>query len=126
MIQISVVCCEPVEPWYSRIVETSLETDELDQRVVKTVEQDLAAGETRELHNAAHHPEHGPVTYLQQVHSGGFSVFVGPPDQLRETFFGAGSYVGFMDDQGPGHGSKVGPEGVRRTLRVLKGHLIVG
>ncbi|HAB15092.1 MAG TPA: hypothetical protein PLX89_15865 [Verrucomicrobiota bacterium] len=125
MIKISVVCCEPTGPRYSQISETSLDPDELNQRVLKTVEQKLAAGEARELHNAAHDPEHGPVTYVQQVHEGGFSVFVGPPDQLRETFFGPGSLVGFMDDQGPGHASKVGPDGVRRTLRVLKGHLVV-
>ncbi len=108
------------------MVEIALDPNELNRRVLRTVEQHMAAGEARELHNAAHDPEHGPVTYLQQVHEGGFSVFVGPPDQLRETFFGPGAYVGFMDDQGPGHGSRVGPHGVRRTLRVLKGHLAVG
>lgn len=125
MIKISVVCCEPTGARHSQIVETSLDPEELNQRILKVVEQVLTAGEERELHNAAHDPEHGPVTYLQQVHEGGFSVFVGPPNQLRETFFGPGSYVGFMDDQGPGHGSKVGPDGVRRTLRVLQGQLAV-
>ena len=125
-IPIRVVCCEPVEPWHSRIVEILLDPDALDRRVLKTVEQNVAAGESRELHNAPHDPEHGPVTYLQQVHEGGFSVFVGPPDRLQETFFGPGTYVGFMDDRGPGHASKVGPHGVRRTLKVLKGHLAVG
>lgn len=125
MIKISVVCCEPTEARFSQIVEASLDLDTLMPRLLKTVEQDVAAGEERELHNAAHLPDHGPVTYIQQVHSGGFSVFVGPPHQLRETFFGPGSYVGFMDDQGPGHASKVGPDGVRRTLRILKGHLAV-
>lgn len=125
MIQVSVVCCEPRGPRNSRIVKTSLVPDELGRLTLRTVEQVVGAGETRELHNAAHDAEHGPVTYLQQVHEGGFSVFVGPPDNLNETFFGPGSFVGFMDDSGPGHGSKVGPDGVRRTLRVLKGHLPV-
>ena len=124
-MKISVVCCEPTGARYSQIVETSLDPTQLNERVLRKAEQDLAAGEVRELHNAAHDPEHGPVTYLQQVHEGGFSVFVGSPNQLRETFFGPDSWVAFMDDQGPGHGSKVGPDGVRRTLRVLKGHLVV-
>jgi len=53
------------------------------------------------------------------------SILFGDPENQQETFFGAGSYVGFIDDEGPGHGSKVGPEGVIRTLRVLKGHLDV-
>lgn len=124
-IALSVVCCEVAEPHHSRLVPLELERDEFDRRVLRTVEQNLPAGEARELHNAAHDPEHGPVTYVQQVHEGGFSVFVGPPGQLRETFFGPGSFVAFMDDRGPGHASKVGPNGVRRTLRVLRGHLQV-
>ena len=95
----------------------------LDELVMETTEQHLAAGEEKGLHNAAHHAEQGPVTYLQEVHEGGFSVFVGAPDSLQESFIGDGCLVAFMDDQGPGHGSKVGPDGVRRTLRVLKGHL---
>ncbi len=107
----------------SRIVETKVDLTRLDELVLETIEQQLAAGTTRELHNAAHHPEHGPVTYFQQVNEGGFSVFVGSADSLQETFFGAGSLVAFIDDQGPGHASKVGPDGVQRTLRVLKGHL---
>lgn len=125
-IQISVVCCEPQEPHLSRIVETTIPAAEFESRVLRTAEQTLAAGEARELHNAAHDPEHGPVTYVQQVHTGGFSVFTGRPDRLQERFFGPGTYVGFMDDRGPGHASKVGPDGVRRTLRVLRGHLTLG
>lgn len=123
LIPLHVVCCQPASPHYSQLRETSLARTEFEGRVLRTVEQNLPAGEARELHNAAHDPEHGPVTYVQQVHEGGFSVFVGPPDQLRETFFGPGSYVAFMDDRGPGHASKVGPHGIRRTLRVLRGHL---
>lgn len=124
-LNISVVCCDGTADKYSQLVETTLDSDAMEARVLETVEQDVAANEERELHNAAHHPEHGPVTYLQQVNEGGFSVFVGPSDNLRETFFGAGSLVAFIDDEGPGHGSRVGPDGVKRTLRVLKGHLDV-
>lgn len=125
MIKVSVVCCDDSEAKLSRIVEAEVDSVVLETRVIDTVEQQLAAGEAKGLHNAAHHAEHGPVTYLQQVHEGGFGVLVGSPENLQETFFGAGSYVAFIDDAGPGHGSKVGPDGVRRTLQVLKGHLEV-
>ena len=97
----------------------------MEERLLDTIEQKVPANEEREMHNAAHHAEHGPVTYLQQVNEGGFSVLVGESDSLQETFFGPGSLIAFMDDLGPGHASKVGPEGVSRTLRVLKGHLDV-
>lgn len=124
-LKISVVCCEESASKFSRIVETSIDAASLDGLVLDTVEQEVAAGESRGLHNAAHHAEHGPVTYLQNVHEGGFSILFGDPENQQETFFGPGSYVGFIDDEGPGHGSKVGPEGVKRTLRVLKGHVSV-
>ncbi|MDA1165507.1 MAG: hypothetical protein O3B13_20615, partial [Planctomycetota bacterium] len=123
MLKISVVCCDNTPERLSRIVETDLDSTMLDELVLDTVEQQLAAGESRGLHNAAHHAEHGPVTYLQQVHDGGFSILFGEPDNLQEAYFAAGSYVAFIDDEGPGHGSKVGSEGVRRTLRVLTGHI---
>jgi len=122
-VTISVVCCDDTPERYTRVVETEVDLAALNECVLETIEQELAAGTARELHNAAHHPEHGPVTYFQQVNQGGFTVIVGPPDELRETWFGAGTYVAFMDDEGPGHGSRVGPDGVHRTLRVLKGHL---
>jgi hypothetical protein len=125
LLKISVVCCDDSPQKLSRIVETELEADSLDELILETIEQELAAGEAKDLHNAAHHAEHGPVTYLQQVREGGFSVLVGEPGNLKPTFFGAGTYVAFIDDEGPGHGSKVGPEGVKRTLRILKGHLKV-
>ena len=122
-LKISVVCCDNSPEQLSQIVETEVDSALLDELVLATTEQQLAAGEAKGLHNAAHHEQHGPVTYLQEVHEGGFSIFVGAPESLQETFIGAGSHVAFIDDQGPGHGSKVGPDGVRRTLRVLKGHL---
>ena len=120
-----VVCCDTTSNKHSRIVEIELPQSQIDELLLETIEQDVAANEEREMHNAAHHAEHGPVTYLQQVHAGGFSVFVGAEGALAETFFGPGSLIAFMDDEGPGHASKVGPDGVKRTLRVLKGHLAV-
>ena len=75
------------------------------------------------LHLAAAHPEHGQVTYLQEVTEGGFFVYVGEPDALQEHWFGAGSWVAFCDDSGSGHASKAGPEGCTRTFRMLRGHL---
>lgn len=124
-IPLAVVYCDPTAPHHSRVTDLTLPRSEFEDRVIRTIEQKLGAGEARELHNAAHDPEHGPVTYVQEVHEGGFSVFTGPPDGLQERFFGPGTFVGFMDDLGPGHASRVGSEGVRRTLRVLKGHLTV-
>ncbi|MCP4783926.1 MAG: hypothetical protein GY903_29280 [Fuerstiella sp.] len=122
-LKISVVCCDNTPEKLSQIVEIEVDSALLDELVLADTEQQLAAGEAKGLHNAAHHEQHGPVTYLQEVHEGGFSIFVGAPDSLQETFIGTGGRVAFIDDQGPGHGSKVGPDGVRRTLRVLKGHL---
>ena len=124
-LRINVVCCDASPQKFSQIVQAELAPGLLEELLLDTVEQELAAGEARGLRNAAHHAEHGPVTYLQQVHEGGFSILFGDPDNQQETFFGAGSYVAFIDDEGPGHGSRVGPEGVKRTLRVLKGHVSV-
>lgn len=126
VLKISVVCCDDSPEKLSRIIETELDSALLDDLILDTIEQELPADEAKDLHNAAHHAEHGPVTYLQQVREGGFSVLVGDPDNLKPAFFGAGSYVAFIDDEGPGHGSRVGPEGVKRTLRILKGHLKIG
>lgn len=124
-LKINVVCCDGSPQKFSQIVQTELDAALLEKLLLDTVEQEVSAGESRGLHNAAHHAEHGPVTYLQQVHEGGFSILFGDPDNQQETFFGAGSYVAFIDDEGPGHGSKVGPDGVKRTLRVLKGHISI-
>ena len=123
MVPVSIICCDTTPDMLSRIVTVEMSRSQIDELVVETIDQNVAAGEEREMHNAAHHAEHGPVTYLQHVKEGGFSVFVGRKEALQETFFGPDSWVAFMDDQGPGHASKVGPDGVKRTLRVLKGHL---
>ena len=120
---INVVCCEDTSDKRSRIIETTIDSRLLDERLLETAEQEVGPNEARGLHNAAHHAEHGPVTYLQQVNEGGFSVLVGDPANLQDVFFGPGCYVAFIDSEGPGHGSKVGPEGVKRTFRMLKGHI---
>lgn len=122
-LKVNVVCCDDTSARFSQIIETTLDSALMEKLTLDTIEQELGAGEARGLHNAAHHAEHGPVTYLQQVHAGGFAILFGDPTSQQEKFFEAGSYVAFIDDEGPGHGSKVGPEGVKRTLRVLKGHL---
>lgn len=124
-LKISVVCCDETAEKRSRIVETTLDRSKLDELVLDTAEQEVAANEAKGLHNAAEHAEYGPVTYLQQVNEGGFSVLVGDPENLQDVFFGPGTYVAFIDSEGPGHGSKVGPDGVKRTFRLLKGHLKV-
>ncbi|KAA5545456.1 hypothetical protein FYK55_07345 [Roseiconus nitratireducens] len=121
--KISLVCCQDTPQGYTQIVDIELDESQIQELTVETIKQTLDAGVQRGLHNAAPHPDHGPVTYFQTVHSGGFFVSVGPPDDLIETYFGAGSLVAFSDASGPGHGSRVGPEGVRRTLRILKGLL---
>ena len=120
---VNLVCCDATAEKRSQIVPTLLDQTTLDQRTLQIAEQELPPHEAKGLHNAAVHPEHGPVTYLQHIHEGGFSVFVGDPNHLEETFFGPGSWVAFIDAEGPGHSSKVGPDGVKRTFRMLKGHL---
>ncbi|MDA8746564.1 hypothetical protein N9N28_18240 [Rubripirellula amarantea] len=122
-ISVNVICCDDSADKYSQLAVVDMDPAHIDTLVVDTMEQRIEANAERGLHNAAHHDEHGPVTYFQEVHAGGFTVRFGKPDQLQEKFFGPGTYVAFMDDEGTGHGSLVGPEGVRRTLKVLKGHL---
>jgi hypothetical protein len=122
-MHLSVVCCDASDQRLSQIVSLEVDREALLDRVLETVEQRLEAGAERELHNAAHHSAHGPVTYWQEVHEGGFAVLVGRPGNLQEHYFAAGQHVAFMDDKGPGHASKVGPDGVQRTLRVIQGHL---
>lgn len=125
-INVSVVCCDHSNSEQSKIVDIEIDRASIEERLLDTADQILPAGEAKGLHNAAHHTQHGPVTYLQQVNEGGFYVLTGDPNNLQETFFGPGSYVAFIDDQGPGHASRVGPDGVRRTFRMLHGHLEVG
>jgi hypothetical protein len=124
--KVSVVCCDNSSSQLSQIVDIKIDGALLEERLLDTADQILPAGEAKGLHNAAHHSQHGPVTYLQQVNEGGFYVLTGTPENLQETFFGPGSYVAFIDDKGPGHASRVGPDGVNRTFRMLQPHLEVG
>ena len=122
-ISISLVCCEQNEQKHSRVVPLTVDASLITDRPISSAEQDVPANEAKDLHLAAANPEHGLVTYLQQVNEGGFFVYVGDPSNLQEHWFGAGSYVAFNDHEGPGHASKVGPDGCKRTFRMLKGHL---
>ena len=120
---ISLVCCDPNADNQSRVVKMEIDTAILTDRLISTAEQTVEANDAKGLHLAAAHAEHGLVTYVQQVNEGGFFVYVGNPDNLVEHWFGRGSYVAFNDNRGSGHASKVGPEGCRRTFRMLKGQI---
>jgi hypothetical protein len=109
----------------SEFVNVTVNPGHLESRLLHTAEQVVPPNEMKDWHNAVHHEEHGPVTYMQQVHQGGFSVRVGDPKKPDERFFGAGCWVAFIDSEGPGHTSCVGPEGVTRTFRMLKGTRLV-
>ena len=122
-INVSLVCCDDSPSKLSRIVELKIDSALLEDRLISSAEQEVDANEAKGLHLAAHHADHGVVTYLQQVNEGGFFVYVGDPQNLQEHWFGPGTYVAFNDDQGPGHASKVGPEGCKRTFRMLRDHL---
>ena len=124
-IHLSLVCCDDSPNKLSRVVQVEIDAALLEDRLISTAEQELAADEAKGLHLAAHHPDHGIVTYLQQVNEGGFFVYVGDPKNLQEHWFGPGTLVAFNDDQGPGHASKVGPQGCKRTFRMLRDHLQV-
>ncbi|MFT5327909.1 MAG: hypothetical protein ACI8P0_005815 [Planctomycetaceae bacterium] len=67
-LKINVICCDGSAEKLSQIVETELDSALLTDLVLDTIPQEASAGEARDLHNAAHHVEHGPVTYLQEVH----------------------------------------------------------
>ncbi|QDT11400.1 hypothetical protein [Planctomycetes bacterium K23_9] len=122
-ISISLVCCQDTPAQHSQIVTIEANTSVLSDQLISEAQQNLDANESKGLHLAAEHETHGPVSYVQQVNEGGFFVYVGDPAALTEHWFGPGSYVAFVDSQGTGHASKVGPEGCKRTFRMLKGHL---
>ncbi len=124
-LKIHVVCCDDTPEKFTKIVVAEIDEAFIASRLLETTEQVLPPNLARGFHNAALHEEHGVVTYFQQVNEGGFFVSVGDPENPQETFFGVGSLIAFMDTEGPGHASKVGPEGVKRTFRLLKGHLEV-
>ncbi len=122
-IKVSLVRCAEMPTKPSEMASTTLTPAALAEKTITTAQQNLDANEAKGLHLAAAHPEHGQVTYLQEVTEGGFFVYVGEPDTLEEHWFGAGDWVAFNDDAGSGHASKVGPDGCTRTFRMLRGHL---
>ncbi len=122
-IKVSLVRCAEMPTKPSEMASTTLTPAALAEKTITTAQQNLDANEAKGLHLAAAHPEHGQVTYLQEVTEGGFFVYVGEPDALEEHWFGAGDWVAFNDDAGSGHASKVGPDGCTRTFRMLRGHL---
>ncbi len=122
-IKVSLVRCAEMPTKPSEMASTTLAPAALAEKLITTTQQSLDANEAKGLHLAAAHPEHGQVTYLQEVTEGGFFVYVGKPDALEEHWFGAGDWVAFNDDAGSGHASKVGPDGCTRTFRMLRGHL---
>ena len=80
MSKVSVVCCDSSPEKFTPMAEIDLDMAAIEPRVIETIEQNLEPHTERELHNAAHHETEGAVTYLQQVHEGGFYVYVGEPD----------------------------------------------
>ena len=122
-INVSLVRCGENPLKRSEMAGTVLTASLIEEKLISVVEQKLVADEAKGLHLAATHPDHGQVTYLQEVTEGGFFVYVGEPDALEEHWFGAGTWVAFNDDVGSGHASKIGPEGCTRTFRMLRGHL---
>ncbi|HBV64943.1 MAG TPA: hypothetical protein DEF45_18195 [Rhodopirellula sp.] len=122
-IKVSLVRCATMPLKRSEMASATLLPAAIAEKTIATVQQKLNANEAKGLHLAAAHPEHGQVTYLQEVTEGGFFVYVGEPDALQEYWFGVGDWVAFNDDAGSGHASKIGPDGCTRTFRMLRGHL---
>jgi hypothetical protein len=123
-VTVSVVHCSGKRR-LSKFTDVTVTMKKIESSCITSAEQKVKANDAKGLHNGALHDEHGKVTYLQQVNKGGFYVLVGDPKKLKEKFFAAGSFVAFIDFEGPGHASRVGPKGVERTFRMLKGHLKV-
>ncbi len=124
-IPISVVCCQANAQKHTHIVSKEMDESVLTENLISQTVQELQTGKANDLHLAALHEEYGKVTYLQHVTQGGFFVYVGDPENLTEHWFGEGQYVAFIDSEGTGHASRVGPDGCTRTFRLLKGHLSV-
>ena len=122
-VSMSLVRCDGGREGHAEIVSIEVEQSEIEKRLIERAEEDLHAGRFRSLHLAADHETHGPVTYLQHITRGEFYVYVGDPDALDEHVFRPGDWVGFNDNRGIGHASKVGPDGCSRTFHLLKGQL---
>lgn len=122
-IQMSLVRCDGSDQGTSEVIRISVDPAEIEARLISRTEEVLNPGRARGLHLAADHDQYGAVTYLQQITAGAFFVYVGAPDQLQEHVFRPGDWVGFIDNRGLGHASKVGPEGCTRMFHLLRGQL---
>lgn len=123
VLSMSLVRSDASEAGTAEIITIEVEVSEIKNRLVSKTAETLPAGRARGLHLAEDHAEYGPVTYLQEITEGSFFVYVGPADELQEHVFRPGDWVGFIDNQGLGHASKVGPEGCSRNFHLLKGQL---
>ncbi len=110
----------------AEIVRMEVSLVEIEARLISKTEETLPAGRARGLHLAEDHPEHGAVTYLQEILEGEFFVYVGPSNNLQEHVYRAGDWVGFIDNQGLGHASRVGNTGCTRRFHFLKGQIGTG
>lgn len=107
----------------SEVVRISVARETIDERLISCIEEVLEAGRARGLHLAADHDVYGAVTYLQHITAGSFYVYVGKREMLEEHVFKPGDWVGFIDNRGLGHASKVGPLGCTRQFHLLRGQL---
>ena len=107
----------------AEIVTMMVAHDEIEQRLISRTEETLPAGRARGLHLAENHPEYGAVTYLQEILDGEFYVYVGTQENLDEHRFTAGDWVGFIDNDGLGHASRVGDSGCTRRFHFLRGQI---
>ena len=123
VIQMSLVRCDGSQDGPSEMVQIAVDRSVIDERLISRTEEVLEPGRARGLHLAADQDAYGAVTYLQHITAGSFFVYVGNPDQLEEHVFGPGDWVGFNDNRGLGHASKVGPEGCTRMFHLLRGQL---
>jgi hypothetical protein len=123
MIEMSLVRCDGSSDGPSEMVRIRIERSVIDAQLVSRTEEVLEPGRSRGLHLAADNEIHGAVTYLQHITEGSFYVYVGKPEQLEEHVFVPGDWVGFNDNRGLGHASKVGPAGCTRTFHLLTGQL---
>jgi hypothetical protein len=119
----SLIRCDGSAAGTSEIIQISVDRQQIEERLISLTEEVLEPGRARGLHLAADHETFGAVTYLQHITAGSFFVYVGKPEQLQEHVFRAGDWVGFNDNRGIGHASKVGPDGCTRQFHLLRGQL---
>ena len=124
---VTVVRFEDTKRKLSVFVDVTVDLGLLEERQLgtETIEE-LPKDASHGMRNAVHHPEHGVVTYMQQVVKGGVHVYVNDPKKLRERYFGPGSWVAFQDAKGPGHAQRVGPDGATVRTLLIQGTKLVG